>query len=451
MSKDERSIALRIRQNLGGEVAILLSYLGAGITLGFAVTDANYSDAHSTAGIITLLSRFAALIGTYLMLIALLIIARIPWVEKSLGFDRLVAYHRKLGPLIFLLISMHFLFVIVGYSLADQRSLWEELLDLLKFYPWMVQATIGFFLLTLISLTSTKLLRRRFKYEHWWNIHLLSYLAIALSFMHQILNGSLFLFNEMAKIWWIGLYLYASFALVMWRFLLPVARSLRHKLVVDHLVHETPTVVSIYISGRNLNAIHARGGNFFEWRFLTKGIWSQAHPYSLSESPSNSMMRITVKNLGDHSQALLNLTPGTRVLAEGPYGILTASRAVGKKILLVGAGVGITPIRALINDFPEVAQVDLIYRVLREEELVLRAELDQLSREKRIRIHYLVGIPEKFPMSPKDLLDLIPHIKECDVFVCGPPGLAKLVRHSVESLGVESRKFHNEAFSLHAG
>jgi ferredoxin-NADP reductase len=61
-----------------------------------------------------------------------------------------------------------------------------------------------------------------------------------------------------------------------------------------------------------------------------------------------------------------------------------------------------------------------------------------------------VGIPEKFPMTPKELLKLIPHIKECDVFVCGPPGLAKLVRHTVESLGVKSRKFHHEAFSFHA-
>jgi predicted ferric reductase len=450
MSKDERSIALRIRQNLGGEVAIFLSFLGAGITLGFAISDANYSEAHSTAGIITLLSRFAALIGTYLMLIALLIIARIPWVEKSLGFDRLVAYHRKLGPLIYLLISTHFLLVIVGYSLADKRTLWEELFELLKFYPWMVQATIGYLLLSLISFTSTKLLRRRFKYEHWWNIHLLSYLAIALSFMHQILNGSLFLFNEAAKIWWIGLYIYTSFALVIWRFLLPVIRSLKHKLVVDHLVRETPTVVSIYISGRNLNGIHARGGNFFEWRFLKKGIWSQAHPYSLSESPSNNMMRITVKNLGDHSKALLNLTAGTRVIAEGPYGTLVASRAIGKKILLIGAGIGITPIRALVNELPHDAQIDLIYRVVKDEELVLRTELDLLGKEKRMRLHYLVGIPEKFPMTPKELLKLIPHIKECDVFVCGPPGLAKLVRHSVESLGVESRKFHNEAFSFHA-
>lgn len=401
MAKDPRSLLLRIRLNLGGEFAIFLACLGAGITFGFALEDANYSEAHTLQGVITLLSRFTALIGTYLALIALLIIARIPWVEKSIGFDSLVAYHRKLGPVIYWLITSHVFLVILGYSLADGQSLGNELVDLIKNYTWMLQAVVGFFLLSLISITSTRALRRRFKYEQWWNIHLLSYFAIAFSFMHQILNGSLFIFNEVAKIWWIGIYLYTSFALVM-------------------------------------------------WRFLTRGIWSQAHPYSLSESPSNEMMRITVKNLGDHSWALSKLAPGTRVLAEGPYGILTASRAIGKKILLVGAGVGITPIRALINDFPADAEVDLIYRTVLEEELILRKELDEIDKEDRIRIHYLVGTPEKFPMSPDDLIALIPHISECDVFVCGPPGLAELVRHSVESLGVNSAKFHNEAFSFHA-
>jgi len=450
MSNDSRSLLIRIKQNLGGEVAIFLAYLGAGITIGFALQDANYSEAHSVQGVVTLLSRFAALIGTYLVLVALLAIARIPWVEKSLGFDKLVAYHRKLGPVVYILISAHVLLVILGYSLADGQSFWRELLDLLQDYTWMPAAAIGFLLMSLISITSTNVLRRRFKYEHWWNIHLLSYLAILLSFMHQIINGSLFIYNELAKSWWIGLYIYACFALIMWRFLLPLARSLKHHLVVDHLVHENLNVVSIYIRGRNLKSFHARGGNFFEWRFLARDIWSQAHPYSLSESPSNEMMRITVKNLGDHSWALSKLRPGTRVLAEGPYGTLTASRAIGKKILLVGAGVGITPIRALMNDFPPDAQIDLIYRVIYEEELILRKELDELDEQSRIRVHYLVGTPEKFPMSSKDLLALIPHIAECDVFVCGPPGLAELVRHSVESLGVASLKFHNEAFSFHA-
>ena len=437
-----------LAQNLGRYVAIFLSALGAGITLGFAISDATYDDAHSINGAITLASRFSALIGTYLVLISLFMIARIPWVEKSIGFDKLVAYHRRLGPIVLTLIGVHVLLIVLAYSRADQKSYFDELIDLVKNYDWMLPAAIALVLMAIIGATSANVFRRKLSYEHWWITHLLSYFAIALAFMHQILTGSLFIFNELARSWWIGLYIYTAVAIVLWRFLLPLVKSLRHKLKVDRVEVEGPGIVSVYLSGRNLGKLHAQGGNFFEWRFLTKGIWMQAHPYSLSAPPENSMLRITVKNLGDHSAALANLKSGVRVMIEGPYGILTAKRAVGKKILLIGGGVGITPLRALLEEFPEDAQIDLIYRVIKEDDLALKSELDEIDKSDQIKIHYLVGPPEKFPMQTLDLLKLVPHIAQCDVFVCGPIGLAKILRHSVEALGVPSEKFHHEAFAF---
>ncbi len=441
----------KIRQSLGGDIAIFLVAFGAGVTIASALHDASYVEAHSLNGLIVLFSRFSALIGTYLVLVSLLMIARIPWVEHSVGYDRLVAYHRQLGPVTLSLIALHVVLIVIGYARSDGKSIIGELNTLVFVYAWMIPAALAFIIMAVIAFSSANRVRRKLAYETWWNLHILSYLAIALAFMHQIMTGSLFIFNEFAKIWWIALYIYTAFAMVAWRFVLPVVRSFRHRLFVDHVDQESNNVVSVYICGRKLDAIHAHGGNFFEWRFLTKGIWSQAHPYSLSAPPTENMMRITVKNLGDHSWALSKLTPGIRVVAEGPYGTLTAARAIGSKVLLVGGGVGITPLRALMEDFPINAEIDLIYRVIHEDELVLKSELDALDISERIRVHYLVGPPEMFPLSPEDLLKLIPHIAECDVFVCGPPGLAKIVRHSVESLGVKSSKFHNEAFAFHAG
>lgn len=445
--RTQRSLS-SISQDLGRYVAIFLSALGAGITLGFAISDATYDDAHSINGVITLVSRFCALIGTYLVLVSLLMIARIPWVEKSIGFDKLVAYHRKLGPIVLSLIAGHVLLVVFAYSRLDQRSYLEEIKSLINGYDWMLPAAVSLVLMVIIGATSANVFRRKLSYEHWWITHLLSYFAIALAFMHQILTGSLFLFNEVARDWWIGLYIYTGIAMVLWRFLLPLAKSLRHRLKVDHVEPESPGVVSVYLSGKNLDKLHAQGGNFFGWRFLTKGIWMQTHPYSLSAPPENSMMRITVKNLGDHSAGLAKLKPGVRVMIEGPYGILTAKRAVGKKILLIGGGIGITPLRALLEEFPDDAQIDLIYRVVREEDLALKSELDEIEESDQIKIHYLIGTPEKFPMQAQDLLKLVPHIAQCDVFVCGPSGLAKILRHAVEGLGVPSEKFHHEAFAF---
>jgi predicted ferric reductase len=441
---------IRLRQNLGGEVAIFIAFLGAGVTIGFAIQDATYDDAHSIHGLLILTSRFSALIGTYLVLISLIMIARVPWIERSVGFDKLVTYHRKMGPVALWLITTHLVLIVIGYARADSKGIVEEFATLINSYSWMIPALVAFILMVLLGVSSVNSIRRNLRYEIWWNVHLVSYFAVALAFMHQILTGSLFLFNEVARIWWIGLYVYTAFTLLMWRFLLPIARSFKHKLIVDHVIDEGAQVSTVYISGRNLDRIHARGGSFFEWRFLTRELWSQAHPYSLSAPPTERMFRITVKNLGDHSAALAQLKPGVRVVAEGPYGIFNADRAFGKKIVLIGGGVGITPLRAIMQEFDEDAQIDLIYRVLAEDELVLKDEIESLVYGRNIKVHYLVGAPADFPMAPKDLVALVPHLAECDVFLCGPPGLARIVRHSVEAIGVPSAKFHHEAFAFGA-
>ena len=441
---------IRLRQNLGGEVAIFLAFLGAGITIGFAIADSTYDDAHSVHGLMILTSRFSALLGTYLVLVSLIMIARVPWVERSVGFDKLVKYHRTMGPIALWLIATHLVLIVLGYAGADSKGILEEFATLITTYSWMIPALVAFLLMVLLGVSSINAIRRKLRYEIWWNVHLVSYFAVALAFMHQILTGSLFIFNNVAKTWWISLYVYTAFTLLMWRFFLPIARSIKHQLIVDHVVDEGAQVSTIYISGKNLDRIHAHGGSFFEWRFLTRNLWSQAHPYSLSASPTENMLRITVKNLGDHSAALAKLTPGVRVVAEGPYGIFKADRAFGKKIVLIGGGVGITPLRAIMQEFDDDAQIDLIYRVLAENELVLKNEIENIVKDTKIKVHYLVGPPADFPMGSKELLDLVPHLAQCDVFLCGPAGLARIVRHSVESVGVPSAKFHHEAFAFGA-
>ena len=439
-----------LRHNAGGDAAIFLAFAGLGITIGFALHDATYQDFHSINGVIMSIGRLSGLIGTYLILIVLVLIARVPWVEKSLGFDHLVHLHRSIGPTALILISVHVLTITVAYAKEDGKDFISELFTIVTTYSWMIPAAVGFFLLLLLGLTSLNTVRKRIRYESWWKVHLVSYFAVFLSFMHQILTGSLFVFNEAAKIWWIFLYGYTTFTLVAWRFAFPIARSLRHGLKVDHVENENADTISVYISGRNLHTIHAHGGNFFEWRFLSKSLWGQAHPYSLSSAPTQEMLRITVKNLGDHSASLREVKAGTRVVAEGPYGIFSAKRSAGDRVVLIGGGVGVTPLRAILEEFPDHVEIDFIYRAVTDGDVILKKELDLIAPSKNVRLHYLVGEPEQHPMGPEDLLALIPHLAECDVYLCGPPGLIRIVRKSCEQAGVPRSRFHHEAFAFGA-
>ena len=436
----------------GTDWAALLTGLGLGLTVAIEVTTLRKSDISSFYAVIQTTSRFAALIGTYFALLGILLVARIPWVERGVGHDRLVTWHRKLGPWSLYLIGFHILLITVGYAGQFQVSIFSELIDILTTFDWMWAALAGFVFMITAGVTSYKKARAKLSYETWWMIHISTYAAIALSFMHQILNGPMFIGHPLNKAFWIALYSAMVFAIIYWRFVIPIYRSLRHGIRVEKVVVEGPGMVSVIMRGHQLHRLKAQGGQFFGWRFLAKGHALISHPYSLSAAPTAHYLRITVKDLGDHSRSLADLKPGTRVFMEGPYGAFTAGRASRKHVVLIGGGVGITPVRAIIEEFRNGVQLDVIVRVSRSEDLILREELDYLAAQSEgsIRVHYLVGSRKIHPMDAKSITALVPRFADSDIYICGPAPLVDAVRDAAHEVGVPKNRFHDEAFAFHS-
>jgi predicted ferric reductase len=445
-------ISVRKFSAAGTDWAALLTGLGLGLTVAIEITALRASDIASLYSIIQTISRFAALIGTYFALLGILLVSRIPWVERGVGHDRLITWHRKLGPWSLYLIGLHVLLITVGYAGQFQERLISEFWSILTTFSWMWAALAGFIFMITAGVTSYKKARAKLSYEAWWTIHVSTYLAIALSFMHQILNGPMFISHPLNKAFWIFLYSAMVFCIVYWRIALPTYRSFRHGLKVEKIVIEGPNMVSVIMRGRDLDKLGAQGGQFFGWRFIAKGHALASHPYSLSAAPTAHYLRITVKDLGDHSRSLADLKPGTRVFMEGPYGAFTAGRASRKHVVLVGGGVGITPIRALMEEFRAGVQLDVIFRASNAEDLVLREEMDYLAAQSQgsIRVHYLVGSRKIHPMDAKSLETLVPRFADSDIYICGPAPLVEAVRTAAKELGVPKNRFHDEAFAFHS-
>jgi ferredoxin-NADP reductase len=262
----------------------------------------------------------------------------------------------------------------------------------------------------------------------------------------------MFVGHPLNRLYWTFLYVAMAVCVIYYRFGIPLWRSLQLNLVVDKVVVEGPGVISVIMKGRNLQKLAAEGGQFFGWRFLTRGHFLMSHPYSLSAAPAEHFLRVTVKDLGDHSRSLAFLKRGTRVFIEGPYGAFTAGRATRPHVVMVGGGVGITPIRALMDEFKNGVQLDVIYRVSHKEDLVLKEELDYLEANSggTIRVHYLVGSRKDHPMDAKALKILVPRISDSDIYICGPGPLVETVKQTAEDLGVPKNRFHDEAFAFHS-
>ena len=407
-------------------------------------------DIHDTASLLTGLGRVSGLLAAYLVLLQLLLLARLPVLDRLVGFDRLVVWHRAGGFACVALLGAHVVLITAGYTIGDRISLADEIARLITGYPGVITAVAGLTLLVAVTVTSAVIVRRRLRYEAWYFVHLYAYLGVALAFSHQLATGSDFVGEPVARAYWYGLYAVTLGAIVVFRLGVPLARTLRHRLRVARVVEEAPGFVSIEIEGVRLERLRARTGQFFTWRFLTRDRWWEAHPFSLSAAPDGRRLRITVKGVGDYTAALRAIPPGAPVIAEGPFGSFTTATRRRPRVALIAGGVGITPIRALLEDMPGgPGDIAVVYRALREDDVILRAELDELAGRRGADIHYVVGDHRDGDfLSSEHLLRLVPDIAARDVYVCGPPAMTEATRVSLGRSGVPRRHIFTERFAL---
>ena len=164
------------------------------------------------------------------------------------------------------------------------------------------------------------------------------------------------------------------------------------------------------------------------------------------------MMRITVKARGDHSNSMAGLRPGTRVIAEGPYGAFTPSLS-GRRVLLIAGGVGITPIRAMFaalsTRMPDA--ITLVYRASHPRDVVFRRELDAIAADQGASVHYVIGSRERLgydPLAARELQRLVPGLHRYEAYVCGPPGMTEAAIASLRDAGIPRRRIHHESFDF---
>jgi predicted ferric reductase len=428
--------------------------LNAALIVGMWVRHGGLDHLGGLSGAFTAVGQITALLGTYAALIQLVLMSRSPWLDQVFGMDRLAAWHRWLGFGTVVLLAGHGLFTTLGFALGDGRTVIAEFISLNTTVPWILAASVSMMLFGLVAVTSVRAARRRLSRETWYFIHLYAYLAIALGFVHQLTVGSDFTNDAAARVYWIGLYATVAALVLIFRFGQPIALSLRHRLRVASVVQEGRGVVSIYVTGRDLDRLAVRAGQWFQWRFLAGDGWWRAHPFSISAAPNGSYLRLTVKELGDDTRLLQAIRPGTRVGAEGPYGILTGARRTRSRVLLLAGGIGITPLRALLEELPAgPGDITLLYRAPSWDEVVFKDELDTLARTRGAVIHYLVGrrgtpaLPHD-PLGQKALAALVPDVAERDVYLCGPVGMMHAATRTLRALGVPDARIHRENFAF---
>ena len=394
--------------------------------------------------------KFLGLHLALVMIFQLILIARIPWLERRIGMDRLTNWHRWTGFALFWLVLAHPTFVVLGFSRFDKLPVTKEITNLVGIFQTLVGIIAASIVVVVVGF-SLRAVRKRLPYELWHAIHLLLYAAITLALIHQAYEGTAFKTSPLTTAYWWTLWTVALLALFTGRLFVPLWRNARHQLRVSDVRPESGHAVSVTITGKDLHRLRARAGQFFIWRFPGHHGWWRANPFSLSAAPDGRALRLTAKAVGTTSAGLRRVPVGTRVYAEGPYGAFTAANRSAAHSLLIAGGIGVTPVRALLEELP--GDVVVLYRSPTAADAVLLDEIRELAAAKGATLHLLTGRsgPGNNPLDPEQLRTRVPDIAQRDVYVCGPPAMTEAVVANLRRLGLPRRQIHAERFGLAGG
>jgi len=186
------------------------------------------------------------------------------------------------------------------------------------------------------------------------------------------------------------------------------------------------------------------------------------HPISISSSAEdgwNGEIAFTIKALGDWSgQVVPVLMPGTRVWLDGPYGVFSVDRDQGPGFVMIGGGVGITPLHPMCETLAmrhDTRPVFLFYCAREYEELTFREEFEELQKRMNLKIVYILDRPgpdwkgESGHITSELLLRYLTRdSKRFPFFMCGPSMLMDTVDEELRKIGVAASLVHSERFDL---
>lgn len=449
----------RIQARLEG--VQLLAVAATLIPLFALIADGGATGLESIERWTSFINRSSALVGTSLLLVHLILVARVPWIEKVVGLDRLTSAHKKLGKPLMYLLGLHVISSVVSSAQQNKVDLLQSLVTLITHYPEMLIALIGFVLMIAVTVSSIKAARRKLSYEAWYVIHLLSYIAVLLSIPHQFAFGSTFLAEPLLSTYFATLYIFVLLNVVWFRSLHPVIRALLRDFRVSQVTPAGNNSTSVTISGKSIASLNFLSGQFFMVRVMTlKDFW-KPHPFSASNSSGEGTLRFTIGNRGDFTSRMQTIKVGTRIVLEGPYGIFTEEKRTMQKVTLIAAGIGVAPIRSLAAQLATLpGDLTILYRTTSEQDAALADELVKISAERGHTLHVLSGerdkkiswlpqLPEAYSNKPDYavLTDLAPDILNSDIYICGPSQWTASLLQTLSKLTLSKHQIHVEEFA----
>lgn len=385
--------------------------------------------------------------GVALMAIILLATARSRMIEPLFGgLDRAIRLHRQLAPLAVGAVVVHVI-LLVPVVMEAGGSVGDLLIPF-----WSADAATAESLALIALLIWTGLAYAKWlSYEGWLSLHTLIgpifLIGAGLSFLEE---GTTIAAYEPLRFWmWflllvgLGAWIYRA---LLYRWVAP-----RFNYSLQSLTQLEDDTLDISLRPVDRRVLHEPGTFVFVNRPGQDRKGWELHPFSISSSPTERDLRLSVRMAGDFTRRLTNLEPGEPVEVFGPFGGFTPHRYAGyRRLVCIGAGIGITPFLATLrfeatnNDF---RRIWLWYVVRNEGAAPYDAELRQSVEEADSYVDYeLWDSSSRGRLTAAQVMEAVAPLDDYAVMLCGTPAFVEDMRRQFQSLGLSRDRIIAEDF-----
>jgi predicted ferric reductase/mono/diheme cytochrome c family protein len=177
---------------------------------------------------------------------------------------------------------------------------------------------------------------------------------------------------------------------------------------------------------------------------------NQFHPFSITSAPTERTLRITVKAVGDYTQALRRLEEGAEAVVEGPYGSFSHRGLPGREQIWLAGGIGVTPFLSMARSlrYANEPAVDFYYCVEHVEEAHFLDELRAVAARRGDFRVFVVARDEVGFLTADRLASESGDLATRDVLICGPPAMIDSLRSQLTAHGVPRDRIHAEEFGF---
>ncbi|WP_234240732.1 ferredoxin reductase family protein [Billgrantia desiderata] len=403
--------------------------------------------------------EFGAEFGALLGLLALGVLAgqavisgRHRWFAEAVGHDNILQFHRQTGIFALLLVLAHPL------AMIATRPGWIEYLDPRE--ETLRAITLILLVLATLLLVASSLWRTRFglSYEWWRALHGgLTLFIVAGGLGHAVMVQHYT--QGVVTTLLLGAVVGLSLLLVVEsRLFRPWRLRKRPWRVVDNQ-QERGDAATLTLQAEGDHRLDFAPGQFF-WITLGETPFSlQQHPFSVaSSSADGKRFAFTAKRLGDFTNTLPEVPPGTHAFVEGPYGAFIPEPDNASGAVLIAGGIGVTPIMSILRslrDQGDTRPLWLLYANKTWEDATFRDELAELEQVLDLDVIHVISDPEPEWKGERGKIDealvrrrLPPDDGRREYFICGPEPLMNAAEKALLAQGAAATRIYSDRFDI---